>query len=83
MRDTKPSRRTFLKSIGTAAGISLLPSAGFSELQSAEGQTNDAPSEGNPDYTLRIVVMEMIRLGATSIGTVALCPAYSTAIPIP
>lgn len=57
MRDTKPSRRTFLKSIGTAAGISLLPSAGFSELQSAEGRTSDAPSEGKPDYTLRIATV--------------------------
>lgn len=57
MRDTKPSRRTFLKSVGTAAGMSLVPSAALSELQSGQGQIADAPPEDKPDYTLRIATV--------------------------
>ena len=57
MCDTKPSRRTFLKSIGTAAGMTLVPLTAVAGLQSGERDIAETPPEGKPDYALRIATV--------------------------
>ena len=53
MGDSLESRRTFLKTAGLAAGVSLLSSSGVTQIS---GLMQDGQSGSGADYTIRIAV---------------------------